>query len=515
MMLRANYWIAGFVATLLASIVVVASAAALATYSYDVDTDTAAYAGTAASEIEVTRLNTGLSATVRVMRGVTELDRWSTSSGSDSLYDSTAGLVAGDVVQVFQPQLPPGPPGPAANESFTVPVLGFTSDTGASTLTGHAPDGIVAGIATLRDRCGAETDFETAFTPSGGSFSVPLATPIRAGTRSRITIFPGGGDRVRITDRTSGEFPCLFVDGSIYPQNPGAPPVPKPYEFYIQSLREDIPNIRVVASRGGTTYLDESQSTSSSASITLATRPLPGDRIDIYRPAAAPTPSISHTVPDISATFDPGNGLVAIQGAATTMTFATVHNTFLGGSNYYYVGSRPTGRTLVDFSRPFGWYAAPGIYDDATVIVSGVDAASDVSYRTSAVRGDLTAPVVKAAIKKPIRVGKIAKAVTLKLVASESTGARIALSLPTVLPNARNPMRRPGKRMRIVAKRTFNLSAGTSTVKIPLSKSGRSAVKQLRAAGRRLRAVPLTVTVTSTDSAGNKSTLVQKARIVR
>lgn len=486
------------------------------TYDFNITLRTAAYNGMSQSNVGVTRVDPTKSLTIRLTHLGAELDRYTVGSPGARATFSSDFLVPGDQVEIYQPQLPPGPPGVPANETFTMPSFGLTSGTGATALTGNFPAGSFGAHIEYEDGCYADINREYQLIPAGGDFSIPLAAPIRAGSRTWTSVFNGVGDEVELRDRTSGETICLDVNAAPYKQPPGLPPAPNPYDISIEGLSSAIADIRVVAARAGAPYLDQTGPSMDTYSIQFATEPLPGDTVSIYRPAAAPTPSATFVLPNISGLFDPTNNMVAITSDAPLADAAAqMSNTYIGYGEYRSAGAVPAGRTMISFDGDVGSLFVRQINADAWVGVTAVNQAATMRFSRIATRGDLTPPAVSASLKKRFKLKQIAKSVKLPLTSSEAVSAKISIALPSTLPSKKQPTRKPGKKLRTVASRTFSLVPGSSKVKLSLTRAGRNAVKQLRAVGRRLKSVPITVKITATDAAGNVTTLVQTGKIGR
>lgn len=486
------------------------------TYDFNITLSTAAFNGTSGSDVRVTRVDTTKSLTIRLTHLGAELDRYTVGSPDARAAFSSDFLVPGDQVEVYQPQLPPGPPGVPAIDTFAVPSFGLTSGTGASALTGNFPAGSFGAHIEYEDGCFLANDPEYQVIPAGGDFVIPLATPIRAGSRTWTSVFNGVGDEVELRDRTSGETICLDVNAAPYRQPPGLPPAPKPYDLSVEELSNAIADVRVVAARGGTPYLDETGPSMDTYNIQFATEPLPGDTISIYRPAAAPAPSATFVLPNVSGLFDPTNNMVAlISDAPLADAAAQMSNTYIGFGEYRSTGAVPAGRTMISFDGYAGNLFVRQINADAWVGVTAVNQAATMRFSRIATRGDLTPPAVSASLKKRFKLKQIAKSVKLPLTSSEAVSAKISIALPSTLPSKKQPTRKPGKKLRTVASRTFSLVPGSSKVKLSLTRAGRNAVKQLRAVGRRLKSVPITVKITATDAAGNVTTLVQTGKVGR
>lgn len=492
-------------------------ASAAATYTYDLSLRSADYQGGAENDyITVRRLNTAQDTTIRITHSGTEIHRQTIIIGAEYSTLSYPDVSPGDVIQVFQPSIPAGPPGVAADESFTIPDAKVTSAAGANALTGTAPDSVAAAVVQYDVPCfgGGNDDFT--FKPSGGAFSVPVPKPLLGGARARLTIFPGQGDRVEYARLIPGETPCLDVRADLDPVKPGHAPPVKPYSILFRDLVVSVASsARIVATHAGTPYVDTNILSDSEAGTALSQQPQPGDKIDIYRPAIAPTPSASYTVPNVSAKFDPDNDQVAIDGDALHTAYVYVGQTFGSGQYYRGVGATQAGRTIFDF-------AAPGPYDDGVDVAADnwadvhvVDAANRVSYQFLASQGDLTAPNVSASLKKAFRLKSLKKKLKLSLHSSESASAAITVALPKNLPSKRKPSPKKSTKTLTIAKGTAKLKPGNNAATLKFSKSGLKALAQLRAVGSKLKALDLTVTIVSTDSSGNRSTVVQKGKLKR
>lgn len=509
-----------FVPVLLASALLVSIAAAPAgakpIYQYFVESDSVSFYGSGQSNLTVERINPALSSTTRITRDGIELVRAPWSAGTETVWGDFPELQPGDVIEIYQPSIAAGPPMVAPVESFTLPAASLTSDSGATVLTGTAPSDAVASAVTFTPGCFVNSVKQITLSPVANSFSAPLESAVRPGTRIRLHVFPGGGDEVVYGTRTSGESPCLAVDATTPFLPPGQSPSATPYSIDVRNLNPTITDIRVVASRGGSAYLDQTLSAFyTSVDLDLAERPLPGDSIAVYRPAAAASPTFSYQLPSITAGFDPDNDLVAVDAVALSGMMVRAKNTFINDGPIRSIGPTAAGRTLFSFAEPEAGELFAGFGEHSSISVRAIDSDDRIRFELSATRADLLAPTVSPSLRKAFSAKKIARTLKLSVKASEATSAKITVSLPRNLPGASNPRRKASGRLQVIAKRSVSLAQGSSTVKLSLNSRGRKAVKRLRAAGRRLRAVPLTVTIVSKDAAGNSSALVQVGKVSR
>ncbi len=252
-----------------------------------------------------------------------------------------------------------------------MPPLSASFAAGNATVSGGAEDGSAVQVR-RSDACVVDGDsLGAARTP--GAFSATFPEPLTAGERVTVTLQQPDGDRLFLETRVSGETPCLSADGStrLYDQgffgsNPDAPP----FAIYVGRLNDSsIPSgdVRTVLRRGSTVVKDVN---SGSVELDAASRPLAGDVIDVYRPAAAGTPSLSFTLPAVNAVFDAGNDRVAIDAPASKWVEAGACRAVdCAGGSWRGATNAAAGRMLFDFTKPSEWGDAYDIRPNDQVLV--------------------------------------------------------------------------------------------------------------------------------------------------
>lgn len=503
------------VASLLAVCALAPTAGAKAIYTYDVEFTEAVVYGSPRGEVAVAGLDTSKSATVRVARGVTEVDRYTVGVGYEDTSFDPSSLAFGDVIEVYQPALPAGPPGVAPIESFTTPALTLAVAPGGGNISGTVAGDVTAATLLYRANCSEQGD-DYPVTVTGGAFSFAPALGLAPGNTVVLRTFPGQGDRVSLMTRAAGETPCPGVDASNEFDIPGRPESTTGYDIYITNLRPDVIDTRVVISRGGNAYVDESDATTTSFGKSFATRPLPGDRVDLYRPAGAATPTYSYTLPSFVATFDPAADLVAVDAEATDDLFIEAANSNFADGVRRGISPAAAGRHLFDVSQPTGFDSGIDLTPHSNVQVGGRAAGSPLYVWYNASQGDLVAPTVRAAVAKAFRLRAFkGNKLKLRVHASEASSTTIAVALPRKLPSKRSPRTRKAGKTVQVARLKKQLAAGNKTLTLRLNRTGKKAIKRLQSVGRKLGPVPMIVTITTRDAAGNSTTLVQNAKVAR
>jgi hypothetical protein len=482
-------------------------------YHYSVEIRDASDSGTQSASIEVRPLNVLQSTTVRVVRGGVEQIRTSVSAGGSYIDVSFATLTAGDVVEVYQPGIPAGPPAILPTETFTIPAAGLASTPGATSMSGFAPDGTIEVVHYSPVCFDGPRDDITAI-PSGGHFSVPVPLPVPAGLRTRLTVYPGQGDWVTFESRVDGESPCLYMNGSAPDLAPGVIANSEPYQYYVENLRPGaITSTRVVFSRGGVSYLDKTRPTTTEFSDTTAATPLGGDRVDVYRPAAAATPTYSFTLPVATAKFDPATNQIAVDTAAARRVSVRVFRTF--GSIYTGRSVAPVaaGRLLFNMGQASADQPAVTLRSTDRLDMSIVNPAGNILFYTGGGLGDLLAPSVRLKPSKHLKLSKLGKKLKLKLSSTEAGRATITMALPKSLPSKSKPRPKKSKRKLVIAKFTGNIAVGSSTVTLKFNKAGLRALKQLSSSGSDIvESVSFSLVVT--DAAGNVGSATKTSKLV-
>lgn len=472
-------------------------AGASAVYPFSVELDDGVYHDTAGGTVGVSSLNTGQTTRVLVKPPSAPARLDISHAAGLSFYSSPylTGLQAGDVISVYQPSGAGSP-----TDSFTVPSSPVAAQIGGTTVTGSIPAGFEGGL-NIGYRIATSSQ---PLSLKAGPFSAPVPLVI-PGDTFYLNLASATDDYVSQLTHAPGETPLISVSatgGVSLP--PGSPPSPGSFGIDVDNLMASVaPSVRVISRRGGTPYFDKS-AVASGVSGSTETQPLPGDVIEVYRPQAAGAPSFTATIPSISAKFDPSVDLVAVDSPASGVLsvrvcrmfdcLADVRRTFR---------DIPAGRTFLDFATPQGLDPAVDLRSGDTVIVQWTNANYTFQYEYNAAQGDLVAPAQSLTISKKLRLSALLRAVKsglkVKLKSNEAGSARLTLTL--------------GKTR--LASGTAQAKAGTVTVKLKFTKSGKKALKKLKARGRKFKSQKATLTSVLTDSSGNSSSKSKSTTIKR
>lgn len=479
----------------------VSSAAATDNYQYNVQIRPVGDSGTPNGRVIVNGLNAGLSHTVRVLRLGVQQYIQTGPSGTQS--DVAAPLVTGgDQVEVQQPT-------GTVLETYTIPEVSLAGTPGSPVVTGKAPDGAVVN-ARYRPTCYSEDPDVFPATPAGGVFSATYPRPMAAGGVLDLTVYPGKGDQITYADHVPGETICMYGSEFFYPPQIGETPDPTPYQLNASEFRKTVATgARLVLRRAGA-IADEvtDPATASSLSLETSVRPTAGDVLEVYRPAAAPTPSATYTIPSLSSVYDTTNNLLAIDAPAAHRLGASVGSLYSMGSNYRATLNTGSGRTIFDFASGQGTQPPFGLASADYFQSSWVSPDTLRRFAVSATPGDLNPPALQLKLASKFKSNKSIKA---SLTSNEAVSAKIALTLPAKLKTPKSKKFKKAKSPRLVASRTVSLPAGTTKVTLKLTKTGKKLFKSLR--GKRYPTQTATVTVTATDSSGNASSTVKKTKL--
>lgn len=472
-------------------------AAAEAVYTYEVSHDRQ----NDYSYLSVYRLDTTKNSTFRVMRGAVVQARSDNSAG----YSSTgmylgSGIEPGDVVEVYQPQTANPVPDSVPTETWTVPTLTATVTAGQPTVTGTSG---AASLVRVRNSPACDEGGEQAVfaSLSGGLYSAALPIAPAASDYYSVMAVEPDNDSVRINDRVPGDAYCVEIDAAV--QTYGPIPDAFPFEVDVWGLDQSIPTTRLVLRRSGSIIADEN---STDLDLTAAQKPLPGDVIEVYRPAAAPTPAFTMAIPNVVSTFDPGNDLVAVDAPAAKYVDAQACTVFDCAKWSERVSSAvPAGRTLFSFVQPFGWSPPFDLQPDSQVESEWVSADSHIYYEVTASVGDLTSPVGKISLAKKLKLKKIGKRIKFKLNSNEA--GTLKAKLTTATPKRRGKSK---KQVTLASSKTLAAKAGSNTVNLTVSKTGKKSIKKLVSYKKSQTA---TLSITLTDAAGNVTTVVKSTKL--
>jgi hypothetical protein len=415
-----------------------------------------------------------------------------TTAVSGSQYFSSGtlnGLAVGSTISVRQPAASVSP-----TETYVVPSPTLTLTNGATTVTGTVPAGLIGGVEP-DERCG---NGAPPFTVPAGAFAVPVAKTL-PGDMVVLSVYSLSGDRTSLYSHSPGETPCVEISADPYVNPPpGGTPNANPYRLVVDHLVESIsPSVRVVLRRGGTTIIDDFEDATDFNRPTN-TLPLPGDIVDIYRPKTAPTPTFSVTIPPVAASFDPAADLVAINAPASGLVAVGDCRAYeCVSENARYLRGTPAGRTLLDFRLGQGLNLPLDLRSDDVLSGEYFNPDFTLDYTFGVAPGDLVAPTQSFKLPSKLKISALVKALKkglkIKLTSSEAGTAKLTL----------------GK----LATAKGNVKAGTTTLKLKFSKSGKTQIKKLAAKGRRAKSKSVSLTSVVTDASGNASTLTKRTKI--
>lgn len=460
--------------------------------------------GAPSGSLDVGRLDTAKSSTVRVVRGATTIYTVTNGSGPSTASLTAGTLTSGDKIEVEQPT-------GTFQESFTIPDVSISGTAGSPTITGRAPDGMPNSIR-YSPSCYAPGAKLFSVPTSAGGFSLTYPTPVRAGQDLDLHVFPGKGDEVEVETLVPGETPCINTRIYEYSVQIGATPNPTPFGLVIDGL---LPSggtgARVVLRRAGTALVDYSEpSATYSASTSTAVQPQAGDVIEVYRPHTAPTPEATFTIPAVTGTYDTSNSLLAIDAPASALLRSFVGQTYGPYQNVRTTANTANGRTIQSYAAPqmLGPAVSLSLIDYVSVRWVSTDGLGQ--YELMAKPGDLAAPALKLKLASKFKLSKLGSSFPLSVTSSEAASAKFALTLPAKLKGAK-----AGKTKRpvTIASAKLSIKAGTTKVKLKLTKAGKELLKKIRS--ERLPAQTATLTATASDASGNSGATTKLTKLVR
>lgn len=485
---------------LLASLATAQPADAAATYQYSLKVRTAAFTGsTASATIEVSGINSAQNSRLRWLRGgIEQAVPVNTGTGATVLSASVAAIQPGDQIEIQQPL-------GSVKETWTVPPFGPLSFVvGGTSVAGTMAPGST-GAAYFEGGCFFNDEDSNSFAPAAdGTFSAQFPAVIAPGTEVAVFHYPGQGDVVAQYDRAAGETPCVEVEAEDPFPYIGSTPDPDPYQIDFDHLNKTVaPSARIVLRRSGTPLVDYSDPSVSTGVYTdHAVKPQPGDVVELYRPAGAPSPSQTYVVPAVTARHDTRNQLVAVDGPASKLIEVYVQPPYVMWSTSRFAAGRPAGRSIFNFAVPEQGLPVADLARSAAPVVKFVDTSGLIRYEFNSVAGDLVAPALTASAPKKLSLAKLAKGLSLKLVSDEAVQTKIVVTVP-------------GKRKpTTLISGKQSLVAGSKTFKLKLTSSGKKLVKKLRRQGRKFKGVKATLTVTALDAAGNQSVATKSIKLV-
>ena len=335
----------------------------------------------------VFKLDPSKSITIRVLRGMTVLGRDDSSGGAteEDVYLNQQ-LQPGDVVEAYQPMTADPVPDTAPVETFTVPELTGTLAADNASVTGNSGSAATVRVHAFHPCDEQGGDAAVFASVAGGSYSATLPLPPAVGSWYRITGVEPDGDVFSVEDRVPGDAFCVNVDGYDFQYEPV--PYSEPFHIWLGGLDDmAIATTRIVLRRGAATIAEDD---STGIDLGPDQRPLPGDVVEIYRPFNAATPAYSLTLPDVSAVFDPGNDLVAVQAPAAKAIDVEACSAFdCTGQTWRSSGPVPAGRTFFSLAQPFPWGNPLDLQPDSQVAAKWYSSDLRTQFSVPAVPGDL------------------------------------------------------------------------------------------------------------------------------
>lgn len=490
------------VLSLFVTLLLAGSAAAKDKFSYSVVIRPAGYSLTPDGSIQVGRIDSTKTYTLRLTLGGVAQPATNHGPGDVSRYVSAPTLAPGDSLTVEQPT-------GVTQETFTVPNVSMTATAGSPSLTGTAPDSGQT-FATFDSICSLVTDDSYPVRPIGGTFSVTYPQAMTPGAAIRVTHFPGQGDRVVFENRVPGETPCLDVDGYQYPTGPGESPDPEPFVIRANDLRPSVTGARLVLRRGGVALVDYTDAAAtSSVSKSTGVLPQPGDTLELYRPHTAGSPSYTFTIPAARATYDTSNSLVAIDAPAAIWIRMRVATQFQMWQNVRAAYNVLGGRTVFNFGVTDGIDPAISLVGREILVADWASADGRNSYSFGAAPGDLAPPVLGLILAKKFKFSKIRSSLSFAFNSSEASTASFKLTLPAKLKTSASSKSKP----RTLATAKLSVAGGTTKVKLKLTKSGKKLIAKLRK--DKYPPQTATLTVTATDASGNSATTTRTTKLAR
>jgi hypothetical protein len=327
-----------------------------------------------------------------------------------------------------------------------------------------------------------------------------------------LTDHPGKGDSVRYETYVPGETPCISAYASTLPPRPTETPDATPYSVQASGLRGSVVlGARLVLRRAGVIIADASSpSTNDNISADLASPPIPGDVIELYRPQTATTPVATYVLPSVKATYDPSNSLFALDAPAASYIGAYTRQLDFNSSASRGAIDTAAGRTLLNFAAADGDESPSNLALADAVYADWFSADNVHRFEVAAVRGDLAPPVLSVKLGSKFKLAKIGSSIPATVSSNEVASAKLTLTLPAKLKTS-SAKKKP-KGPTTIASASGSLIAGSAKFKLKLTKSGKKLIKKLRAAhGPTQKA---TLTVTAVDSSGNASTKVKTTKLV-
>jgi hypothetical protein len=487
------------------------SAAATDKFQYNVQIRPIGDIGTPNGRVIVQGLLNGQSHTVRVLRA--SVQQYTQTAPGGTIADVPALTVAGgDQIEVQQPT-------GSVVETYTVPDVSLSGTPGSPVVSGRAPDGTSVNVR-YTPSCYADDGDVFAPTPSGGAFSATYPRPLLDGGILSVTVYPGKGDQISYASHVPGETICIFANAFFYPDQIGQTPSATPYHVNASELRKTVATGARLVLRRADVIMDEASdpSTASSVSLDTAIEPSAGDVVEVYRPAGATTPSATFPIPSVKSIYDPSNDLLAIDAPAASVLGASVGTIYgPGGSDYRATRATALGRTIFNFALSQGTQPPVGLASMDAFQSTWV--APDTLRRFSVISrpGDLNPPALQLKLASKF---KSKSSIKVAVTANEAVSAKLSLTLPATLKKPKSKKAKKSKATKpkkpkpptLVASRAVVLPAGTTKVKLTLTKAGKKLFKKFH--GKHYPSQKATVTVVATDAGGNVSTTVKTTKLV-
>lgn len=245
--------------------------------------------------------------------------------------------------------------------------------------------------------------------PASGRYSFDLGAAATAGRTYTLTVREKPGFILRYQVRAAGERPCLSVETSTDPNLPPGTRLPLVRTIGVAGLDPAIPTTRVVVLRGDTKIVDRNLVTPGYGSATIEPQIGPGDRIEVYRPQTAATPSTTIVVPPVIARFDPEADLASVSGSALRGATITACKPRACEPSTRNLLDVPARGAKVDFGEPQGTSSRLDLAVGDSVWAEVRFAEVPLRYVFDAVPGDLAPPSIRIAARARVRIAALRK----------------------------------------------------------------------------------------------------------
>lgn len=401
------------------------------------------------------------------------------------------GLAGGDTVTVWQPaDKSEGP----TEHVVEAPTIRYE----AGALKGTVPAGFTASIQT-DTACQREAQ---QFASVPNDFDYPFAG--EDGMFMTISASNTDGDVSVLTTSTEGETPCFRVNASSRISG---------FDVAATHLNGTTAETsRVVLRRAGA-IVAQASGDGTGAYINSGAKALPGDVVELYRPADAVAPSKAVAVPTFTSTFNTSTDVVATNGPAASAVRITPQATI----QFRLQRGVAAGASSFDFSQAGNSFPAFNIQPSAGVYAEYVNPDHTLEYYVDST--DVT-PVIAPEDPKVVGKGgtepKDARRPKIGLLLQKT--AKYSLSSLAATVSSDEPVR-------FTATLRFPKSGKLKAVKLAVARghvstgSAKFRLKPPRAGKRALRSVATTrravLTVKAIDTAGNSTTASRSITIKR